>query len=428
MNNNDKPKNKLDHARDLQVWIWSNKPAVKETTNFLFNKILREDKFGGLKEKRLKDNLRVVLTDLFVTHKNDKKMYIIVSRNKNDYRSHSYYTKIYLKYDYMVFILDFLIENGYIEYHRGVYTPRFQRKPRIRWTEKLVRLFRKYDKPGGVVIWRKPPIFLRNKDKKDIDFNVDLEWSIRLIYNTSKINRYLKKHKIEHRDILGDPTDIVTEEMYASSSKYHRVFNNSRFDHGGRFYGHWSQHIESHERIFISIDDMFTVELDYSCLHISMLYGLEEMTPPPGDQYSLPGISASYRKVIKVAVNIALNANTARSAMSAIRDEMHKFCDETDLPFIRPKILLRAIFAKHQAIKKYFCSGYGLRLQFLDSMIAEKIMLTLGEEGIGCLCIHDSFIVADKYEAILRDLMEEFFCEMFGFLPKITAKAISFFC
>ncbi len=423
MKNNNKSKNKLDHARDLQVWIWSNKPAVKEATNFLFEKILREDEFGDLKEKRLKDNLRVVLTDLFVAHKNDKKMYIIVSRNKNDYRNHSYYTKIYLKYDYMMFILKFLINNEYIEYHKGVYTPRFQRKPRIRWTEKLVRLFRKYDEPGGVVIWRKPPIFLRNKAKNEIDFNVDLEWSKRLIYNMSKINRYLKQHKIGYADLFFDQQyDIVTEEMFASSSKYHRVFNNSKFDQGGRFYGHWSQQIESERRSLITIDNMPTVELDYSCLHISMLYGLEDMTPPPGDQYQLLGISASYRKVIKKAVNIAINAESPRSAMSAIRDEMHKFCEETDLPFIRPKVLLQAIFEKHPSIKKYFCTGYGLRLQYIDSMIAEKIMLTLGEQSIGCLCIHDSFIVAEDFQQILRNLMIMYFYELFNFYPTVNTK------
>ena len=37
-------------------------------------------------------------------------------------------------------------------------------------------------------------------------------------------------------------------------------------------------------------------------------------------------------------------------------------------------------------------------------------------------------IVADKYEAILRDLMEEYFCELFGFIPKITAKGHLVFC
>ncbi len=56
MKNNNKKENKLDHARDLQVWIWSNKPAVKDTTNFLFNKILREDKFGGRQGKKPEQN------------------------------------------------------------------------------------------------------------------------------------------------------------------------------------------------------------------------------------------------------------------------------------------------------------------------------------------------------------------------------------
>ncbi len=115
-----------------------------------------------------------------------------------------------------------------------------------------------------------------------------------------------------------------------------------------------------------------------------------------------------------------------KSAMSAIQNEMVEFCDENDLQPIRPKLLLTEILAKHDKIKKYFCSGYGTRLQYLDSQIAEKIMLTLGKDGIGCLCIHDSFIVAEEYKDRLRELMRNYFYEIFKFYPKVSEKKLTF--
>ena len=153
-----------------------------------------------------------------------------------------------------------------------------------------------------------------------------------------------------------------------------------------------------------------------------MLYGLIGETPPEGDLYQLDNIPSVYRKIIKKAVNIAINANDIKSAMSAIQNEMLVFCEETELQPIRPKLLLKEILAKHEKIKDYFCSGYGTRLQYLDSQIAEKIMLKLGEEGIGCLCIHDSFIVAEEYKDILLELMRDYFYEIFKFYPKVSEK------
>ena len=414
-----KDKNKLDNSRDLQIWIWSNKPAIKESCDFIFGKMKRAELTLDFKANRLKNHLKVILTDLFVAHRHDNTLYISISRNKNDYWNHEYFSKIFLNYRYLIFVIDYLKDNGYIEYHRGIYTQHFQRKARIRATKKLLRLFKKYDKPGGVIIYRRPPIILKDEEKREIDYDYDTFETRTLIRNVNRINKYLSEHKVEHFNFF---EDIVTEEMYKNSSKYYRVFNNSSFKNGGRFYGHWSQQIESDQRRLIFIDDKQTVELDYSCLHISMLYGLEGLTPPEGDLYELDNIPSNYRKVIKKAVNIAINANSVRSAMSAIREEIIEFCNETDLPLIRPKILLQSIANKHMPIQKYFFTGFGLHLQFLDSQIAEKIMLTLGEEGICCLCIHDSFIVPFEYADRLRNLMTQYFFDMFNFYPRITMK------
>ena len=47
----------------------------------------------------------------------------------------------------------------------------------------------------------------------------------------------------------------------------------------------------------------------------------------------------------------------------------------------------------HQPIAKHFYSGKGIKLQYLDSMIAEKIIKQFTEMNIPVLCVHDSFVV-----------------------------------
>ena len=416
MENECKHKNKYDNSRDLQIWLWSNRPAIKASADFIFNKMKNAGLVNKLNPNRLKNHLKVILTDLYVCHSEDNKRYISISLNRNDYFTPTYFKKIFLNYKYLTLVIKYLTEQKYIEFKRGFYSKNGGRKSRIKSSQKLLRLFKKYEKPCGVILSRKPPVILKDSNKNEIDYDFDSPEVRPMIRNINKINKHILEHTI---DVLDFTEEVVTENMYKNNNKYHRTFNNSSFQQGGRFYGHWSQNIKSDKRRLITIDNNRTVELDYSCLHISMLYGLIGQTPPEGDLYKLVTIPCEYRKVIKKAVNIALNADNKKSAMAAIYGEIISFCQETGLPFIRPKILLSEIYTVHNDIEQYFCSGYGVILQYYDSYIAEKIMLTLGDEGICCLCIHDSFIISEQYRDRLYDLMMNYFYEIFNFYPKI---------
>ena len=78
-------KNKLDYSRELDIWIWSNKPEIVKSADFLFSKIMKN--IGGkFDQNRVKNHLKVFLTDIFVAHKQDNKLFISFSRNKNSYR------------------------------------------------------------------------------------------------------------------------------------------------------------------------------------------------------------------------------------------------------------------------------------------------------------------------------------------------------
>lgn len=416
-------KNKLDVSRELDVWIWSNKPEIKEAANFLYAKI-KKNSPNCLSEKKIKKHLKVILTDLFVAHKENAKLFISFSRDKGLYKAAKRFSKIFLSYKYIIFVTDFLFLQGYIELHKGVNYVHFRRMSRMKATEKLLRLFRKYRNPAGIVLRRNPPIILRDNKKRDIDFDSDTLEVKTLIKNTNKINKTLENHTIGlylDWDVIGE---LISRGIFSDrTKKYIRIFNNSSFKQGGRFYCHWTQMIPSEMRRHITIDGEKTVEIDYSCLHLSMLYGLEGLRPPSGDLYQLEGIGLGYRKVIKKAVNIAINAESDISTMQAIREYSLEFERETGLIPPRPKILLNAIKECHFPINKYFCTGYGVYLQFIESSIAENIMLKLAEDNICCLCIHDSFIVSESYIDSLSDMMKNYFYNKFKFNPNISIKS-----
>ena len=58
--------------------------------------------------------------------------------------------------------------------------------------------------------------------------------------------------------------------------------------------------------------------------------------------------------------------------------------------------------------------GIGLESQFVDSQIAESVMLKMFQDGITCLPIHDSFLVPSGYHQILSTVMKDTFREITG--------------
>ena len=48
----------------------------------------------------------------------------------------------------------------------------------------------------------------------------------------------------------------------------------------------------------------------------------------------------------------------------------------------------------------------------IDSEIARIVLLNLAKKGEACLCIHDSFIVEEKNQEILRQMMTETYTQV----------------
>ena len=73
--------------------------------------------------------------------------------------------------------------------------------------------------------------------------------------------------------------------------------------------------------------------------------------------------------------------------------------------------MLSQFFTLHPKIKKYFFTGIGTELQYVDSCITESIVIRMIKMGIPVLGIHDSFIVGHTYKTILQEYMYDSFIE-----------------
>lgn len=189
---------------------------------------------------------------------------------------------------------------------------------------------------------------------------------------------------------------IMQDKFYPA---YYRVFN-SNFKHGARFYSAF-QNYKKEDRYKILINNEETVELDFSGIHIQMLYLKKTGRLYPSDVYTIEN-HENLRDFFKVVLQISINARKRSSALSAIRYAQRSFPESKKLD---AKTILELFEKKHEVIKSFFCSGIGVHLQFLDARIASKVMVNLLKQKIPVLGVHDSFIVQKKHEQKLREVM-----------------------
>jgi hypothetical protein len=183
-----------------------------------------------------------------------------------------------------------------------------------------------------------------------------------------------------------------------------RIFAHGSLGKGGRFYRGWWQHIRSEYRERILIGDHRTVECDYSGMALVCLYAREGQTLDPGDAYDIgldyAGSGDPRRKVVKRYVNAIINDAEGRFRI-----------DKASLLLLglTAKELRKRVDHRHRKIKHMFRTGVGLELQYVDSKIAEQVMLRFVEMGEVCLPVHDSFIVRRGLEKRLLAVMQEEF-------------------
>jgi hypothetical protein len=264
-----------------------------------------------------------------------------------------------------------------------------------------------------------------------IDY-ADTEFTDQARENLRRINAYIAKHHID-LDIFDDQEEALRlrmrKEEDPAKDKYldftktrlRRIFNNASFEQGGRFYGGWWLSVPGDFRSRITIDDRPTVELDYSGMHFAIMSADLDMDIPMKDPYALEGCSEHLRSHIKRAFNIIVNCATREEAIGAIDRRIEK--GELSEELGNGKMLLETFAVAHPLIKHKIAGGEGIRGQFKESRVAEKVMLKGIDKGLCILPMHDGFITTKRDADTLEDLMNEAFREVTGRTTKIKPEA-----
>jgi hypothetical protein len=241
--------------------------------------------------------------------------------------------------------------------------------------------------------------------------------------NLEIINEVMKKAEITlnisddelrklNARMLNDP-DPYKQAVDFSRKRLHRVFVDRRLDRGGRFYGPWYQNIPKEYRRYILIDGAHALELDYSALHPNLLYYYAGADPPKGDLYELEGYSKDTRKFLKAMFLRMINSASKADAKGSIREAAFlkgKIAVPEELGNLEDKYLdplLDKFIEKHEPIQDYLFKEYGNYLQFVDSTIAEDVLLYFAKKGLPVLPLHDSFRIAASLFQELREVMHK---------------------
>ncbi len=421
-----------DNSRPIDVWKVSKYPEVTSAIDHICSEMKAKGKIKPQYTDKYRKHVKAISLDLYVANQFDPTRYVGYSRNSNKYKSTSRYKALFFNYRITINVIDFLIKHGYAEGPKGINRPVKPRQSRLRATERLIHLVKTQCKVDLPMIKRDENaevIILRDEDKKLMEYE-DTEATLQMRENLRFINQNLEKDPIllyvrdKELDRLNAELKRDTQKgaVDFTQKRLRRVFNNGSFKQGGRFYSGWWQNVPKEYRKYIRINDKDVVECDYSGLHINMLYAKEGLPLPEEDPYEIDGYG-DIRGFLKQVLLRLVNANSRTSVIRSIMDRRSP-AEAIDIPDYIGSLddVIDDFMQKHSLIRKYFGTGIGVDLQYLDSQIAEKVLMHFSKMGYAILPMHDSFIIHHALKNELQKAMDNAFHEMFGVKCKVDLK------
>jgi len=438
----------LRYSRPFDVHRYSNYPEVKRAVTEIFELVQQLDTRQRKRDlPGLKQTVSALALDLYVAWNTDPDLNVSVHKNKDAYiKSISRYSKIHHKFANMMMAQDHFEQLGFMHVHIGTYNREneFGCLTRIRATTNLIALINRHKvlmpmiekHPKRELIFLKKTEIKINRKGKPVKVKVlvdyeDTESTNQRRLNLKVMNKAYAEANIDVRlsneqqrqlnlDVRDDPEKCGIN----ITNKYvHRSFLNRDFEQGGRLSGPFWQYMPKDWRPFITIDGKDTVEIDYSAMHFRILYAfVGHPVPLTEDPYTLTGFTGEGgRKIIKYACNYMLNAESDDSAKHAIARKLIR-TDQLPEPYETLGEFMEAIKQRHAPIRDYFNSGAGVHLQYLDSVIAEQVILRMLRYREVVLSVHDSFIVKKTRQGLLEDIMEDAYQQIIGSAVSTTIK------
>jgi hypothetical protein len=221
---------------------------------------------------------------------------------------------------------------------------------------------------------------------------------------------------------LNNYNGLALKATVISDSNLHRRIFNLDWYHGGRFYHAPHITIPSACRKTMVINGQPTVELDFSGMHIRMLYhqiGIDYRDECYVHDKSDMG-NKSDRDRMKLSSLIVINSDSRSKAIKAIQDQ----CRKKGIHYPKGEHglysnLVDRFADYHERINQFFFKSRGLELQYQDSTIMANILDRLTKQNIPALPVHDSVICPAQHDDFLRQVMIEEYQKVMDFEPVI---------
>ena len=425
-------------ANLLNLFINNSDEKVEQDIISLGNEI-------NVKRKESRLALKVLLYNFYASGKKR----VITPRDKKPFGSERY-NPHGMGYKAYITALQGLLENGYIDQELGYKDKKtWDGVSTTSWAKrKLIQYFNDCqwsENPHWNFKYHTEYVLLRENVKRD-------RWDKRrkndklLDYKDSDYSIKLRKALKEYNELINQSQIQVIKTNKAGVESISREFNNLHLtrkfiqhasntgevllSYGGRMYAPWCD-LSSIQRKHIRINGNKTIELDLEASAINMVY--LQMTGkryPEGDPYHLEfeELGAEIpRESVKRLTNMMFNNETMKAAVMALEsyfnpsdnfDDNRSQKDKKDMKaynqmknFISPSQLGQMILEKHQLIDKYFLQGkkVGDLILCYESDRVFEIIRRFTQENIPVLTVYDSFIVEEKHQDKLMELMDRMY-------------------
>jgi hypothetical protein len=214
---------------------------------------------------------------------------------------------------------------------------------------------------------------------------------------------------------------FVEYSIDLSKKRVYRVFSNNDWKQNGRIYGAWWHACPKQLRKYIVINGEPTVELDYSSIHILLLYAHlgNNFLDEGCDAYTVEG--HDFRKAMKAVLMSSINAqenDKSDGETRAIKAAWKTIVKKCNKERVRKGVnsheqlytMLEALKERHKPIAVFLSKGKGLELMRQDSDIAIELIKQHMAVNVPILTLHDSFIVPISFMQFTVDLM----CQAYG--------------
>jgi len=409
------------------VHRWSDHPEiinfVESIWNAHFAHLDTEGRSGPKPKRSFKQQLRVVLLDLYVAWLEDPELCIGVALSENDWKTWSRYNALGISKK-IVTLIHLLEGVGLIDLARGSYSgpwAPYNRTTRIRAAEPLQAMFRqaKFLRDDIQQVKGQECIVLKGGDgdeAKVIDYE-DTDATKRMrkeldAYNLLLADTFLDIPTLDYPWVTR--TNDWGRQVKVQIDHHHqfvrRIFSRGEWNCNGRFYGPWWQQIDSKLRSQIFINDTPTVEVDFKGLHVAIL-SAEKGVVVEDDPYELPAGTVPgappelQRKLVKKLVLTALNARSTKAAFGSFRDGFPSGHMAKGMTNLELDVLLSSFKEKHPYLADDLCADRGIRLMNVDAQIAALVHRYFTIRNIPVLSVHDSFIVDYTRAAMLKRAM-----------------------